>query len=199
MKQAVADCTSDYVEAGEELLPFLRPAYADQLRRRVGDAAEALRLYEVALESVDLLLATASISASTSSKEIEVAARITQRSDLIRHKYTDTAKLSQEIERRLLKVSDQQERMYGVAVKAWDRVLGKDAVRTDTRSLKRRPGRQYYADKYRTADVALWAMIITEFDSFDERVRIVKRGARSRLMELAKRREAEHDRIRALL
>ena len=192
------ESTSDYVEAGRNLLPYMCPTYANMLRRRLSDAQEAVRRYEVAVESADLLLAAASLSASVGWKEVGLASRIGQRSDLIRHKYTDAAKLSQQIEQRLAQVSEQQERAHDAAVKAWDRMLGTDAVRTDAKFMKRRPG-QYYAGRYRTADITLRAAMISEFEILDERIRIVRRGARSRLLEVAERRESEQGRIMALV
>lgn len=195
----IINATSDYMEAAEELLPFLRPAYTDPLERRIHYAKEGLRMFNVALESVDFLLAAAAMSATLGCVEIGLAVGITRPSDLPQHGYTDAADQTQDSLSRLVEVSAQQKRIHHNALKAWDRVLGADPVRTDSRTLKRRPGNKYYAEEYRKADQWLRVVVLREFDNFDERVRIVRRGMKSRLGELTERREEEQQRVMALV
>ena len=192
--------TSDYVEAGRELLPFLYPGHAKVLNARLDHVAEAARLFGLAVEGIELFLNIASYSAYKAWREVYLAERIVQRSDVIRSEYQDAAKTSRKTQQQMSDIAEQQQRVFDAAYEAWDNVfLTDDGEAYHARYLKRKPGRQYYADRFATKAIRLRATMMIEFGELDERIQIVRRGARSRLMELAVKQEEEQNRIMSLL
>ena len=173
----IAKATSDYMEAGQELRPLLYPGHLKVLNARLDHVGQTARLFELAVEAVELFLDVASVAAYEAWREVYLAEGITEPSDVIRSEYQDMAKRSRHTQQQMSNMAKQQQRAQNAAYEAWNSVfLTDDGENFHARYLKRKPGRQYYADRFATAAIRLRATMMFEFGNWMSGFRLCVEG-----------------------